>query len=496
MPPNLIPFIILTVFLGLIILVGKIASRQVSSSDDYVVANRSAPLFLIVGTIFATFWGGGTVLGGTGAAYEEGIFGVVEDPFAAGLALLILGVFFVSTLRRLNLRSMGELYGFRYGKVAGYLSSTLMIPTFLIWTAVQLLAIGKIINVIFDVNFLFGYLIAMGIIILFTYMGGLIAVAWTDAFQMIIIFIGLFMMISIGFKATGGIENIISTTPENFWNILPRENTFHSWLSYFAMWAGMSLGNLPSPDIAQRAFMARDEKTAKRGMIIAGLMYMTIGFVPVLIALIGINLVSQGIIDGTQLLKDPELLITLMAKNLFGPIGLGIFISSLTATILSSASTSLFATAVLVSNDIYKPLMEKLNFKLTDKHLLIASKFSVILVGIISAIIGLMSTKIYDLMIFAFTLQFGVLFFPFVFALKSKFATPFGVISGMLGGLFVNVYGVVSQQSIIPEPWEFFTLVPPLTNLILILVVSFFTKKISQSVPLDRLYKHESTHAL
>lgn len=358
MPPNLIPFIILTVFLGLIILVGKLASKRVSSSDDYVVANRSAPLFLIVGTIFATFWGGGTVLGGTGAAYEEGIFGVVEDPFAAGLALLILGVFFVSTLRRLNLRSMGELYGFRYGKVTGYLSSVLMIPTFLIWTAVQLLAIGKIINVIFDVNFLFGYLIAMGVIILFTYMGGLLAVAWTDTIQMVVIFIGLFLMISIGFKATGGIENIISTTPDQFWNILPRENTFHSWLSYFAIWAGMSLGNLPSPDIAQRAFMAKDEKTAKKGMIIAGIMYMTIGFVPVLIALIGINLVSQGIIDGAQLLDDPELLITLMAKNLFGPIGLGIFISSLTATILSSASTSLFATAVLVSNDIYKPILE------------------------------------------------------------------------------------------------------------------------------------------
>ncbi|MBN2794009.1 MAG: hypothetical protein JXR88_01285 [Clostridia bacterium] len=486
---NLIPLTIILLFLCGIIAVGKIASKRVDDSDDYIIAGRSAPLFLIVGTLFATFWGGGTIIGATGAAYNDGIFGVVEDPFAAGLALIILGLFFVKTLRRLRIKSVGELYSFRFGLTTGYLASSLMIPTYLIWTAVQLLAIGKILNVLFDVPFLLGYLVATAVVISFTFMGGIIAVVWTDTLQMVIIFIGLISILVVGFNAAHGIENVMANAPKDFWNILPRSFELKSWISYFAMWAGMALGNLPSPDIAQRAFMAKDAKTAKRGMIIAGSMYWTVGFIPIIIALIGITLVKENILDPNVMIQDSELLVTLMAKSLFGPVGLGIFVASLVAAILSSASTSLFATAVLFSNDLFKPLMKSAVKKPGfDKTLLNLTKISVVLVGGGSAVIGLLSHNIYDLTIFAFTLQFGVLFFPFVFALKSKKVNTYGIIAGMLTGFFVNMFGVISQQSVIPEPWEFYTLVPAFSNLVMIIVVSYCTKNKGKAVPLENLY--------
>lgn len=486
---NLIPLLIILLFLVGIITVGKIASRRVENSDDYIVAGRSAPLLLIVGTLFATFWGGGTIIGATGAAYNEGIFGVVEDPFAAGLALILLGIFFVGILRKLKIKSIGELYNFRFGKTTGYFASALMIPTYLIWTAVQLLAIGKILNVLFGINFLVGYLIATGVVISFTFMGGLIAVVWTDAIQMIIIFVGLISILVVGFNAADGVENVFKNAPEHFWNILPRNNDMTSWISYIAMWAGMALGNLPSPDIAQRAFMAKDAKTARKGMIIAGGLYWTIGFIPIIIALIGITLVNNGVIDATLLAEDSELLVTVLAKELLGPVGLGVFVASLVAAILSSASTSLFATAVLFSNDICKPLMKSAdNDPDFDKKMLITTKLFVILVGAGSAIIGLLSSNIYDLTIFAFTLQFGVLFFPFIFALKSKKVNTYGVIAGMIGGLGVNLFGVISQGSVIPEPWEFYTLVPAFVNLGLIVIVSYCTRNINKAVPLEELY--------
>ncbi len=483
---NLIPLIIISIFLIGIILVGKIASKRVESSDDYMIAGRGAPLYLIVGTLFATFWGGGTIIGATGAAYTEGIFGVVEDPFAAGLALMILGVFFVGTLRKLKIMSIGELYCKRFGTIASYFASALMIPTYLIWTAVQLLAIGKIVNVLFGIPFIVGFLIATIVVIVFTFMGGLVAVVWTDAIQMVIIFIGLIAILVVGFKAAGGVAVVMDHAPENYWNILPRHNSIGSWISYVAMWAGMALGNIPSPDLAQRAFMAKDEKTAKHGMLIAGGLYWTLGFIPIIIALIGITLVSNGVLDASVMSEDSELLITVMAKQLFGPVGLGIFVASLIAAILSSASTSLFATAVLFSNDIYKPLTA--NNKAAKKDMLVITRTFVIIVGILSALIGLSTDRIYDLTIFAFTLQFGVLFFPFIFALKSKKANTYGIIAGMCGGVLVNVIGVVMEQSIMPEPWEFYTLVPALVNLFLILSVSYFTRHINKAVPLEELY--------
>lgn len=478
---------IIVLFLIGVVSVGVIASKKTKDSDGYLVANRNNGYFLIVGTLFATFWGGGTVLGGSGAAFSDGIMGVIEDPFAAGLALILVGVFFVKSLRKLNLTSVGELYDRRYGKRVSYGASALMIPTYVIWTAVQLLAIGKIANVLFGVNFMLAFLLGSVIVVLYTVLGGLLAVVWTDAIQMIIIFVGLVLIVIVGVNAVGGVRIIQSNTPENFWDFFPNETNGVSWIAYVAMWVGMALGNIPSPDIAQRAFVAKDARTAQKGMITAGLLYWTVGLIPVFIALIGITMINNGLLDAstiTQISEDGELLIPLLAKELLGPVGLGVFAGSLIAAVLSSASTSLFATAVLMSNDIYKPLVLKQD---NDKKLVKATRISVVIVGVLAVFIGLLSNNLYDLTIFAFTLLFGILFFPFIFALKSKRANSYGVFSGMVAGLLVNVIGAIIQGTIIPEPWEFFTFVPAILNFLTIVVVSYLTRKVDKPTALEEM---------
>lgn len=485
---NLISLIIIVIFLLGIIIVGAIAGKNSKDSDGYLVGNRKSSYLLIVGTLFATFWGGGTVLGGSGAAFNDGIMGVIEDPFAAGLALILVGVFFVKTLRRLKLTSIGELYQRRFNKSVSYSASALMIPTYIIWTAVQLLAIGKIANVLLGINFMLAFLIGTAVVILYTTLGGILAVVWTDAIQMVIIILGLVIIMFVGVNAVGGINAISANTPSNYWDFFPNDTNGVSWLAYIAMWIGMALGNIPSPDIAQRAFVAKDEKTAQSGMITAGILYWTIGLIPVFIALIGITMMNKGLLSVdmiTMIQDDSELLIPLLAKELLGPIGLGIFAGSLIAAVLSSASTSLFATAVLMSNDIYQPLFMKSR---DDRKLVIVTRISILIVGGFSILIGLLSTNLYDLTIFAFTLLFGILFFPFVLALKSKRVNSYGVLAGMFTGLLVNLIGAIIQRTIIPEPWEFFTIVPALLNLIVILVVTYFTRNINQATPLDQIY--------
>ncbi len=480
---------IVILFLIGIIVVGKVASMRINSTEDYLVANRKAPLYLLIGTLFATFWGGGTIIGAAGSAFEGGLYNVIGDPFAAGLSLVLLGLFFVKTLRKLKIRSLGELYTFRFGKTTGYFASAVMIPTYIIWTSVQLLAIGKIINVLLGIDFITAFLVATAVVVCFTYMGGIVAVIWTDLIQMVIILIGLVAILYVSIEAIGGVGELRAHTPANFWQFLPSERGIMPWITYLAMWVGMALGNIPSPDIAQRAFIARDVQTAKKGMIITGILYWTIGFVPIMLALIAIVFTSKGFIPADLISQDSELLVPILAQKLFGPIGLGIFIASLVAAILSSASTSLFATAVLFSNDIFRPLYQnKMSKEKLEKRMMGATKIFVLIVGILAAIFGLSSSSIYDLTIFAFTLQFGVLFFPFIFALKLKNVTSQGIIAGMLTGVGINLLGSIVKRSVIPEPWEFYTLVPALANMIVILVVSHFTQNKSQGRPLSELY--------
>jgi SSS family transporter len=478
---------IIVLFLAGIVTVGAIAGRKTKDSDGYLTANRSSGYILIVGTLFATFWGGGTVLGGSGAAFNDGLIGVIEDPFAAGLSLILVGLFFVKTLRRLNLTSVGELYQRRFSKNVSYSASALMIPTYVIWTAVQLLAIGKIANVLFGVNFLLAFLLGAVVVVTYTVLGGILAVVWTDTIQMVIIFIGLIMMVIVGVNLVGGFDVISTHTPDHFWEFTPSDHNGLSWLAYAAMWVGMALGNIPSPDIAQRAFVAKDAKTAQQGMVTAGLLYWTVGLVPVFLALIGITMIELGLLSPdiiTQIGDDSELLIPMLAKRLFGPVGLGIFAGSLIAAVLSSASTSLFATAVLMSNDLFKPLFMK---EPNDRKLVVVTRLSVVIVGLLSIVIGLLSDNLYDLTIFAFTLLFGILFFPFVLALTTKWINSYGALAGMITGLLVNLVGAIAQQTVIPEPWEFYTFVPALANLAMIVLVSFLTRRIDPPRVLEGL---------
>lgn len=487
---KLIPLVIIAVFLIIMIVIARIVGKRVNNADEYLVAGRRSPLFLIVGSLFATFWGGGTIIGASGAAFNEGLMGVIEDPFAAGLALIIIGLFFAKTLRKIKINSIGELYKYRFGSNVSYFASFFMIPTYTIWTSVQLIAISKILNVLFNINFILSYIISVIVVVLFAYLGGILSVVWTDAIQMIIIFIGLAVILFTGINSVGGLSVISQNTPKDFWTFLPKESGIMPWITYLAMWVGMGLGNVPSPDLAQRMFIAKDEKTAKNGMIIAGILYWTVGFIPIIISLIGITMVSKGMINIDIITKDSELLVPLIAKTLLNPVMLGIFIASLIAAILSSASTSLFATAVLFSNDIYKPLFLKEKDKEKEsKKLYKITKFFVVFVGIVSALVGLASNNLYDLTIFAFTLLFGTLFFPYVFALKFNFATSKGIISGMIVGFLINVIGGIVQKTIIPEPTEFYTLVPALANLIVIIIVSYFTKESSNTKKIEELYE-------
>ena len=86
--------VILTYFVGMIA-VGIIVSRKVKNSQDYLAAGRRLPFWLVTATLFATWWGGGTILGGSGEAFHGGFHAVIYDPYGAGLTLILAGLLFM-----------------------------------------------------------------------------------------------------------------------------------------------------------------------------------------------------------------------------------------------------------------------------------------------------------------------------------------------------------------------------------------------------------------
>lgn len=468
---------IILLFLIGMIAVGFVINRKVEDLDDYLVGGRSVPTWAIVGSLFATFWGGGTVLGSAGAAYHGGILETIADPFAAGLALVLIGLFFVSPIRKLKLNSVSELYLIKYSDGVSIFASFLMLPTFTLWTAVQIIAIGKVLNVLLGLSYSLSVIIGTAVIILYTYLGGLLAVVWTETIQMFIILLGLFILLPISIKHAGGFNEMSKYTPEGFWSFFPGRVGLIGWLTYISAWAGMALGNIPSPDIAQRAFSSKDEKAARDGSIYAGLLYWIVGFVPILFSLVAITMVSKGMIPAGIFQEDSEMVIPYLAKMLLNPVGLGIFVGSLMATVMSSASSSIFASAVILSNDIYKYSMELKGNDIGERQALKVTKACVLIIGLLSLVVSFYAESLYDLMVFSFTILFNCLFFPFIFAFIWKKANANGALAGMSIGFGITLIGCIIQRTFVPEPEWFFTLVPSLANFLVMVIISLLTQK-------------------
>lgn len=495
-----IEVLIIIIYLAAMLAIGFIVQRRgnVENAKGYLVANRSVGPWMIGGTLFATFWGGGMVLGGAGTAYGDYLLGTIADPWASGVTLLLLALFFVTILRKMKIASLGEMYRIRYGERAATIATFLSLPTLIFWTAVQILAIGKIINVLIGVPALESGIIAGAIVIIYTYMGGMLAVIITDNIQAVLILLGLAVLIPTGIGYVGGLDVIASSTPEHFWSILPVEGAPSGidfspvgLLAWCAAWCGMGLGSLASLDITQRVFCARDDDAAKKGLVIGAGLYWTAGLGPIFIGLLGIVMVQNGLIDPSVLADDPELIVPILAKTLLEPWMMAIFVGSLMAAIMSTSSSTIFASAAVLSTLFIKDSVS--DHAIEQKRILRLTRLLVVGVGVFCIVISLLATGLYDLMIFGFTLLFACLFWAVVCGIFWKRANGPGSIASMLTGFGTVILGSIALSvsegaiTIVPPTNEwlvFFTFVPTLLSGLMMLVVTLATQSSHPPRPL------------
>ncbi|MFQ5793392.1 MAG: hypothetical protein ACE5JI_23215, partial [Acidobacteriota bacterium] len=170
-------------YLVVLLLVGFVAGRRVKDSTDFIVAGRRLPAWLCTFTLFATWFGAGTCMGAAGAAYSDGLLGVIADPFGAALCLLITGLFYVRVIRRMNLLTLSDFFTRRYGVRVGLLASLAVLPCYVGSVGAQFVAFGFILHILTGVPTTVAIGIGAAIVLAYTVAGGMWAVAVTAFFQ-------------------------------------------------------------------------------------------------------------------------------------------------------------------------------------------------------------------------------------------------------------------------------------------------------------------------
>jgi len=427
-------FIVL--YLLISISIGLYAATRVKTTADYAVAGRSLPLIMVVTTTFATWFGAETVLGIPSTFVEGGLRETVEDPFGAGLCLILVGMFFAARLYRMKLLTIGDFYRHRYGRGVEMFTSVVIMISYLGWVAAQITALGLVFNLMssgavsIEVGMVIGTLVVLG----YTVFGGMWSVALTDFVQMIIIVVGLALIAYFVAEMAGGAHNVMAYASERdlfaFWP----EATLNGWLFWLSAAITLMLGSIPQQDVFQRVMSARSERIAVQGPIIGGLSYLAFAFVPMFIGLAAFVVmpdmanafVNDGSTDGAQ-----RILPTLVMHTM--PLWLQVmFFGALLSAIMSTASATLLAPSTTFVENILKNFIP-----LSDRKELRAMRVTLFFfaAAVLAYALATKGTSIYEQVSNAYQFPVVGAFWPLVCGLYWRRSTTQGAIGSIVLGM-------------------------------------------------------------
>lgn len=454
------------IYLVLMLVIGIYASKRTGSTANFIVAGRRMPLWLGSATLIATWFGGGTMMGAAGAAYEDGLYGVIADPFGGALCLFIVGFFFVRMFRRLRLLTFIDFFENRYGKVASTIAAVGSIMSSVGWTGGLLVAFGLVFQSLTGVPMVYGIIGGAFVVFVYTVAGGMWAVALTDFVQMVIIAIGLVSLLVVVLIDVGGWAAIAPQLPEGTFRFTPEENSWERWLNYCRAWLILGLADVTAQSLLQRAFSLRNEQVAQNAFYIAGVGFLALGMIPVMLGIIA-SVIMPGVVD-------KESIVPALALAHLHPIAIAVFVGALLAAIMSSADSALLAASSIFSVNIY-PLFKP---NASDRARLLVTRIAIPAFGVIAVYVALKVRVVYDLIQDANSVILVCVTIPFILGIWWRKANRSGALASMAAGFLTWLLAILYAPDF---PGDLLGLV---AGLVVMLIVSALTQEFDPPEPL------------
>ena len=432
----LLGFVIL--YLVISIGIGMYAATRVHTARDYITAGRSLPLFIVASMVFATWFGAETVLGIPATFLDEDLGGLISDPFGASLCLILFGLFFARPLYRMNLLTIGDFYRQKYNRLVEVLVSIAIALSYLGWVAAQVTALGLVFNVLSagEISQMQGVLIGASVVLLYTLFGGMWSVALTTFFQMIIIVAGLLWIAYLVSDMTGGVAPVVAHAQAagkfNFW---PSLNAI-AIITFISGMLTMGFGSIPQQDVFQRANASKNEKVAVWGSVAGGVFYLLFAAVPLFLAYSATLVDPQKVAALLSAGSAEHILPTLIVDHmpLYAQV---VFYGALLSVIMSTASGTLLAPSVTISENILKGMMGDMS----DERFLRITRVVVAMFSVFVTLYALWAidkqTGIHTMVENAYKVTLVMAFTPLVAGLYWKRANANGAMLAIFLGLLV-----------------------------------------------------------
>lgn len=428
-----IDFIIFSVYMLGIVALGAYFFRKNSSTEDYFVGGRKMGPWHVGMSVVATDVGGGFSIGLGGLGYTMGLTGSWML-FTGLLGAWLSAVFIIPRIKRIDAQegmlTFPDFLRHRYGGKVALLAALVSGVGYAGFTGAQALAGAKLASSTILREYTqiagmdsidFALLAIAVVIVLYTMLGGIKAVIYTDTVQWIVLLSGLiFLAVPFSLHAVGGLEGLRATLPPSFFGLF----AFESWqqpLNWFVtivpIWLiGMTL--------YQRIYAVNGPKNARKAWFIAGLFEWPI------MAFTGVflGLCSRALFPAV----DPEMGLPLLIESVL-PIGVtGIVVASYFSAIMSTADSCLMASSGNLVNDVLQ--RSHWGRRLSTRAMVYLSMAATGLIGVLAVAIAQQFEQVLDAMLYAYGFMVGGLFVPTLAAYFWPRATPRAALLAIIAG--------------------------------------------------------------
>ena len=454
--------VIFTLYLLLIILIGVLSNRFISSQLDFLLAGRRLGPWVTAFSERASGESAWLLLGLPGAAIAVGygeIWAVIGIISGIILSWFLIAEKLRAETEKYEALTIPDYLHKKFNDTSGIIkifSSVIIAVFFTFYVSAQFHGSGKILNTIFDIEPLYGISLSAVVIILYTIMGGLLAVAWTDLVQGILM-IGTLVILPI----VGLIELSSLDTPLRDL-IMSTDSAKSSLVSGFSGLAALSvivgglswgLGYFGQPHLLIRYMAIRSVKDVKKARLIAALWAIPGISGAFLIGVIGMGYFGEDFFIG----KDVENVMPMLAQELLPAWLAGLLISGAVAAMMSTADSQLLVSTSGISEDLEVNVLKKSNK-------LLNSRVITVLLGIFAYLVAMYSEwsgkTIFSIVSFAWS-GLGSSFGPaLLLTLWWKGVTRKGIIAGLFtGSITTIIWGSnLYLQSIVTERFISFAL--------------------------------------
>lgn len=442
-------YAVIILYFVFVIAVGFIIKKKIKSSNDFLSSGRNIPLWITSLAFISANLGAQEVLGMVASGAKYGIMTVHFYWVGAIFAMVFLGVFMMPFYYGSKARSVPEYLSLRFDEKTRGLNAITFAGMTVFSSGISLFALAKLLEITLAWDFDFSIWVAAGIVMAYTFLGGLTSAVYNEVLQFFLIVLGLSPLVIVGLHEAGGWSNIQAQLQPQYthaWQYMGSADQNSMGINAISLIFGlgfvMSFGYWCTDFlVVQRAMIARNMNEAQRTPIIAAIPKMLMPLIVVLPGLVAIALMTPALQSkgySIPTAADGGLDYTMTLPSLLAhyyPSGLlGVGITALLASFMSGMAGNVTAFNSVFTFDIYQAYFVKGK---SDKHYLIVGKMITvvgILISIVTAYVAQQFNNINDFLQLVFSFVNGPLFATFVLGMFWKRATSNGAFYGLLFG--------------------------------------------------------------